>query len=93
MQTALLYTWSAPPGFTLYLWWWTNDWGKFHAFSAAPSYNQGFNQGMVAISQVRAYMPVIDPTGPQTPKLAYIITAQNLSGIGVSMYDFFGAWQ
>ena len=79
MNKALIYTWSAPPNFSLSLWWWTNDWGTFHDFSVAPSYNQGYNQGQCAITEIRAYMPVGDPA-KQKPQLAYITFVKNESG-------------
>jgi hypothetical protein len=99
MNTAIIYTWSAPPGWDLTLWWWTDDWGTFHTFQAAPSHQQGYNQGVASVSEVRAYMPIADPS-LQTPTLAYIITVQNLSGesgqpssSGNSMIDVYAAWQ
>jgi hypothetical protein len=99
MNTAIIYTWTAPPNYHLTLWWWTDDWGTFHTFQAAPSYNQGYNQGVASVSQVRAYMPPVDPS-LQKPTLAYIMTIQNLSGqagqpssSGNSMIDVYGAWQ
>jgi hypothetical protein len=92
VNKALIYTWSAQPNFSLSLWWWTNDWGAFHAFSAAPSYNLGFNQGQCAITEIRAYMPVANPA-VQKPQLAYVTFVKNQSGIGVSSYDIFAIWQ
>ena len=99
MNTGTIYTWTAPPNYYLTLWWWTDDWGTFHTFQAAPSYQQGYNQGVASISEVRAYMPVVDPSR-QKPRLAYIITVQNLSGqanqpssSGNSTIDVLAAWQ
>ncbi|HET7892436.1 MAG TPA: hypothetical protein VFL34_12965 [Candidatus Sulfotelmatobacter sp.] len=100
MNTAIIFTWSASPGANLTLWWWTDDWGTFHTFQAAPSYNQGYNQGVASLVQVRAYMPVVDPNQSQTPTLAYIMSVLNLSGqagqpasSGHSMIDVYAAWQ
>ncbi|WP_058187943.1 hypothetical protein [Terracidiphilus gabretensis] len=97
MNTATIYTWSAPPNFSLTLWWWTNDWGVFHSFQATPSYEQGFNQGVASISGVNTYMP---PAEPNSATLAYIITVQNYSGqsgqpssSGNSTIDVIAAWQ
>ena len=99
MNTAIIYTWSAVPNSNLTLWWWTDDWGAFHAFQAAPSYNQGYNQGVSTVTEVRAYMPPVDPA-QQKPSLAYIISVKNLSGqsgqpnsSGNSMIDVYAAWQ
>lgn len=99
MNTGTIYTWTAPPGYHLTLWWWTDDWGTFHAFQAAPTHNQGYNQGVASVSEVRAYMPPVDPS-LQVPTLAYIITVQNLSGqpdqpnsSGNSTIDVLAAWQ
>lgn len=99
MNKAIIYTWAAKPGYHLTLWYWTNDWGTFNAFQAAPSYNQGYNQGVASVSEVRAYMPVVDPA-IQVPSLAYIITVQNLSGqagqpdsSGFLSIDVYNAWQ
>ena len=99
MNTATIYTWSAPPDWNLTLWWWTNDWGTFHSFQASPSYEQGYNQGVAAITEVRSYMPAVDPA-TQPPTLAYIITVQNYSGesgqpssSGNSTIDVIAAWQ
>jgi hypothetical protein len=92
MQTAIVYTYSSSPGVTLTLWCWFNDWGTFDAFQAAPSYNQGYNQGTASVTQVRAYMPVADPS-LQTPSLAYIVYVKNEGSAGVSMFDVYNAWQ
>ena len=62
MNPAIIYTWSAGPNGHLTVWWWTNDWWTFHTFQAAPSYQQGYNQGVASVTDVRAYMPVVDPS-------------------------------
>ncbi len=90
MQTEVVYTYSSSPGETLFLWVWTNDFGTYDAFQAAPSLNQGFNEGEVTISEVRAHMPVTAPA--QSPSLAYILTIQNTGG-GYTMVDVYNAWQ
>lgn len=99
VNTAIIFAWTAKPNFNLTLWWWTNDWGTFHSFQAAPSYNQGYNQGVATITEVRAYMPPVDPALAK-PTLAYIISVQNLSGqanqpnsSGFSTIDVYAAWQ
>jgi hypothetical protein len=99
MNKAIIFTWTAPPGWHLTLWWWTDDWGTFHTFQAAPSYNQGYNNGVATVTDVRAYMPPVDPA-LQRPSLAYIIGVQNLTGQpgqpnsgGTATIDVYAAWQ
>ena len=95
MQTAIIYTYSNTAGWTLNLTYWTYDWGTFNAFQAAPSLNQGFNAGVVSVTQVEATMPVEDPNNPA---LFYTISVKNmgdpkLNPSEVTMFDIYNAWQ
>ncbi len=95
MQTAIIYTFSFTAGHTLTLTYWTDDWGTFDAFQAAPSLNQGFNTGVVSVTQVEATMPVADENHPS---LFYTIVVKNmgnpaLNPYEVTMCDIYNAWQ
>ena len=74
MQIDHIFTFSSRAGQTFYFTYWTNDWGTFNAFQAAPSLNQGFNAGVVSVTSVTATMPVSDPN---QPKLFYTIYVKN----------------
>jgi hypothetical protein len=95
VQTAIIYTFSSTAGHTFTLTYWTYDWGTFDAFQAAPSLNQGFNAGVVSVTQVKATMPVGDPN---KPALFYTILVHNegdpnINPNEVTMCDIYNAWQ
>jgi hypothetical protein len=94
VQTAIIYTFSFTAGQTFTLTYWTNDWGTFNAYQAAPSLNQGFNAGAVSMT-VEADMPVSDPNNPG---LFYTLRVTNdgdpnLNPSQVTMCDIYNAWQ
>lgn len=97
MQTAIIVTFSFTAGQVFTVWYWTYDWGTFDAYQAAPSYNQGYNAGVVSIAKVTATMPVNDPS-LNKPALFYTILIKNegdpkLNPSEVTMCDLYNAWQ
>jgi hypothetical protein len=97
MQTAIAYTASILDGHGFILTYWTDDWGTFNAYQAAPSLNQGYNAGIVSLTSVSAAMPVGDPS-LTPPHLYYIIYVTNVSSKNgnpavVTMFDIYNAWQ
>ena len=95
MQTAIIYTFTFKAGQSFTLTYWTDDWGMYDGFQAAPSLNQGFNSGVVSVTQVKATMPVSDPNHPS---LFYTIVVKNegdpkLNPSQVTMCDIYNAWQ
>lgn len=95
MQTATIFTFSFTAGQTMTCTYWTYDWGTFDAFQAAPSFNQGFNAGVVSVTKVEATMPV---ASENNPALFYTILVKNegdpkLNPYEVTMCDVINAWQ
>jgi hypothetical protein len=95
VQTAKIFTFSFKAGQTMTCTYWTYDWGTFDAFQAAPSLNQGFNAGVVSVTQVKATMPV---ENVNSPALFYTILVKNegdpsLNPNEVTMCDVYNAWQ
>ncbi|HKW19512.1 MAG TPA: hypothetical protein VJO35_18530 [Terriglobales bacterium] len=97
MQTAIAYTASISDGQGFILTYWTDDWGTYNGYQAAPSLNQGYNAGVVTLTSVAAAMPVGDPS-LTPPHLYYIIRVDNVSSRNgnpavVTMFDIYNAWQ
>ena len=97
MQTAIAYTATISDGQGFILTYWTDDWGTFNAYQAAPSLNQGYNAGVVSLTSVAAAMPVGDPS-ITPPHLYYIIEVRNVSSQNgnpaiVTTFDIYNAWQ
>jgi hypothetical protein len=93
MQTAIIYTFTAlNPGEHFDLWVYTDDWGTFNSFQAAPSLNQGYNQGEVSITSVVAHMPVNDPS-LNPPQLIYVVNGINQTSAGATQVDVYRARQ
>ena len=95
MQVAKIYTTSFTAGQTFGVTYGTNDWGMWDSFQAAPSLNQGFNAGVVSVTQIEATMPV---ASENNPSLFYTIWVKNegnpaLNPYEVTMCDIYNAWQ
>jgi len=95
MQVAKICTFSFVAGQTITCTYWTYDWGTFDDFQAAPSLNQGFNAGVVSVTQILATMPV---ASENNPALFYTILVKNegdpkLNPDEVTMCDVNNTWQ
>ena len=95
MQVAKIFTFSLVAGETMTCTYWTYDWGTYNSYSAAPSLNQGFNAGVVAVTQVEATMPV---ASENNPALFYTILVKDMGNPALNpdqktMCDVFNAWQ